>query len=103
MQKSVVDLIAAAMKARLTRKEIAIEAACTRMQVWRIEKGVTKETSKTAKKLTSALSRFATEGDERERLQQEVMREIERIVQRDPAKSKVVLDMLRLAQHFPGR
>ena len=100
MPKTAAELITAAMGAGLTRAQIARMAGCTRMHVWRVQRQKVKNTSQIAKRLISALGRFDMDEQEKGRLQTEVMGEIERIVRKDPLRSKLVLEMIRLAQQI---
>jgi transcriptional regulator with XRE-family HTH domain len=88
------------MASGLSRAQIARMVGCTRMHVWRIQQRKMKTDSKLSKQIAYALRRFDLDEQARSALQAEVMGEIERIVQKDPVRLKLVLQMIRLAQQI---
>lgn len=100
MKKTAAELVAAAIGAGLSRTRIAEIAGCSRMHVWRVQKQKIRNNSRISRLLIGALAEFDQDGQAREKLQAEVMSEIEKIVRKDPSRSKVVLEMLQLAQHI---
>jgi hypothetical protein len=97
-EKTAGEIIATVVASGLSRAQIARAIGCSRMHLWRIERGEIGENSRVSKLVKDNFDSAAQPNGRQQVIEREALGAIRAIVRNAPEKSDIVLQMLRLVQ-----